>query len=89
MTSARPYRKKPLSHEIAISELQKYSGIQFDPEIVPILIGLDHDILDRRPEAPDELPTMLHAGEAPAAPPQAPEGGTVPSRPQLASDDVS
>jgi putative nucleotidyltransferase with HDIG domain len=87
MTSARPYRKTPLSHEIAISELQKYSGIQFDPEIVPILIGLDREILDRRPEAPDELPTMLHAGETPT--PQAPEGGTVPSRPQLASDDVS
>jgi hypothetical protein len=88
MTSARPYRKKPLSHEIAISELQKYSGIQFDPEIVPILIGLDHDILDRRPERPDELPTMLHAG-TPSAPAATTEGGTAPSRPRLASDDVS
>ena len=87
MTSARPYRKTPLSHEIAIGELQKYSGIQFDPEIVPILIGLDREILDRRPEAPDELQTMLHAG-TPSAP-AAPEGGTAPSRPQLASDDVS
>jgi putative nucleotidyltransferase with HDIG domain len=87
MTSARPYRKTPLSHEIAIGELQKYSGIQFDPEIVPILIGLDREILDRRPEAPDELPTMLHAG-TPSAP-AAHEGGTAPSRPALASDDVS
>jgi putative nucleotidyltransferase with HDIG domain len=87
MTSARPYRKTPLSHEIAIGELQKYSGIQFDPEIVPILIGLDREILDRKPEAPDELPTMLHAGTPSEAP--APEGGTAPSRPQLASDDVS
>jgi putative nucleotidyltransferase with HDIG domain len=87
MTSARPYRKTPLSHEIAIGELQKYSGIQFDPEIVPILIGLDREILDRRPERPDELPTMLHSG-TPSAP-DAPEGGTAPSRPALASDDVS
>ncbi len=87
MTSARPYRKTPLSHEIAIGELEKYSGIQFDPEIVPILIGLDREILDRRPERPDELPTMLHSG-TPSAP-EAPEGGTPPSRPILASDDVS
>jgi putative nucleotidyltransferase with HDIG domain len=86
MTSARPYRKTPLSHEIAIGELRKYSGIQFDPEIVPILIGLDREILDRRPESPDELPTMLHAGEGKATPA---DGGNQPSRPALASDDVS
>ena len=60
MTSARPYRKTPLTHEQAVGELEKYSGIQFDPEIVPILIGLERDILDRPPERPDELPTMLH-----------------------------
>jgi putative nucleotidyltransferase with HDIG domain len=88
MTSARPYRKTPLSHEIAISELRKYSGIQFDPQIVPILIGLPHEILDRRPEGPDELPTMLHAG-TPSSRPESPREGTPPSRPQLASDDVS
>ena len=97
MTSARPYRKQPLSHEIAIGELTKYSGIQFDPEIVPVLIGLDREILDRRPERPDELPTMLHAGTpqeqvvpvaAAVAEPPAEEGSS-PSRPLLASDDVS
>ena len=87
MTSARPYRKKALSHEIAIGELNKYSGIQFDPEIVPILIGLDREILDRRPERPDELPTMLHAGR-PQEPDSA-EGGVPASRPLIASDDVS
>ncbi|MEX1072774.1 MAG: HD-GYP domain-containing protein [Chloroflexota bacterium] len=107
MTSARPYRKQALSHEIAIGELRKYSGIQFDPEIVPILIGLDREILDRRPEGPDELPTMLHSGtpQEPPAPPASdateastaatavadppPEEGSPPSRPLLASDDVS
>jgi putative nucleotidyltransferase with HDIG domain len=34
MTAARPYRMNPLSEEIALSELRKYSGIQFDPEVV-------------------------------------------------------
>jgi putative nucleotidyltransferase with HDIG domain len=87
MTSPRPYRKTPLSHEVAIGELRKYSGIQFDPEIVPILIGLDHDILDREPQRLDELPTMLHAGTP--REPDTTEGGTPPSRPALASDDVS
>jgi putative nucleotidyltransferase with HDIG domain len=88
MTSPRPYRKTPLSHEIAIGELKKYSGIQFDPEIVPILVGLDRETLDRRPERPDELPTMLHAGR-PQEPDSAAEGGSPPSRPMVASDDVS
>ena len=60
MTSARPYRKTPLTHEQAIGELRKYSGIQFDPELVPVLIGLPREILDRQPESDDELPTMLH-----------------------------
>jgi putative nucleotidyltransferase with HDIG domain len=60
MTSARPYRKIPLTHEQAVGELRKYSGIQFDPEIVPILIGLDRETLDRQPDSDDDLPTMLH-----------------------------
>jgi putative nucleotidyltransferase with HDIG domain len=60
MTSARPYRKTPLTHEQAIGELRKFSGIQFDPELVPVLIGLPREILDRHPDSDDELPTMLH-----------------------------
>jgi putative nucleotidyltransferase with HDIG domain len=69
MTSARPYRKVALTHEQAIGELQKYSGIQFDPEIVPVLIGLDRETLDRKPEGPEVLPTMLNrpSGQAPPA----------------------
>jgi hypothetical protein len=86
-------------------------GIQFDPDIVPVLVGLDRDILDRPPDNPDELPTMLHTvdprdhsgnaagspAEKPAmtdaaaatevTPPDQEEGP--PSRPLLASDDVS
>ena len=34
MTSARPYRMRPLSREQAIAELRKYTGVQFDPVIV-------------------------------------------------------
>jgi putative nucleotidyltransferase with HDIG domain len=107
MTSSRPYRKTPLSHEIAVGELQKFSGIQFDPEIVPILVNLDREILDRPPDRPDELPTMLHAPDprdreqspeadehaaaatAVTEPPAGTQEGTAPSRPMLASDDVS
>ncbi|MFO7735119.1 MAG: response regulator [bacterium] len=37
MTSDRPYRKA-LSHEIAFKEIEKCSGTQFDPEIVPFFI---------------------------------------------------
>jgi HD-GYP domain-containing protein (c-di-GMP phosphodiesterase class II) len=115
MTSARPYRLTPLTHEQAVAELEKFTGIQFDPEIVPILVGLDREILDRPPDREDELPTMLHQGDprdepsrgaeasggsdtpsgseraaSEASPPGKPQllGGT-PSRPTLASDDVS
>jgi putative nucleotidyltransferase with HDIG domain len=107
MTSSRPYRKVALSHEVAVAELEKFSGIQFDPDIVPVLVGLDREILDRPPDRPDELPTMLHApdprdqspsieadDQAAAAtavtpPPKGTQEGTAPSRPLLASDDVS
>jgi len=61
MTSSRPYRLTPLTHEQAVGELEKFTGIQFDPEIVPVLVGLDRDILDRPPDRPDYLPTMLRA----------------------------
>lgn len=37
MTSDRPYRKA-LSHQIAIKEIEKCGGTQFDPEIVPFFI---------------------------------------------------
>jgi putative nucleotidyltransferase with HDIG domain len=92
MTSPRPYRKTALTHEVAIGELRKYSGIQFDPEIVPILIGLDRETLDRKPDRPDELPSMLHSA-APRADPKTAAAvaneETPPSRPLLPSDDAS
>jgi putative nucleotidyltransferase with HDIG domain len=69
MTSSRPYRLTPLTHEQAVGELEKFTGIQFDPEIVPVLVGLDRDILDRPPDKLDELPTMLHADDPRDRPP--------------------
>ena len=46
MTAARPYRMTPLSEEQALEELRKYSGIQFDPEVVAAFERL----ITRRPE---------------------------------------
>jgi putative nucleotidyltransferase with HDIG domain len=104
MTSSRPYRKTPLTHEQAVGELEKYSGIQFDPTIVPVLVNLPREILDRPPDREDELPTMLHAPD-PRDRPREDAGSdtdvaaataaepsppeTRQSRPMLASDDVS
>jgi hypothetical protein len=34
MTAARPYRMTPFTAEQALGELRKYSGIQFDPQMV-------------------------------------------------------
>lgn len=39
MTSNRPYRK-PLTHLAACQEMQKHSGIQFDPEIVKFALPI-------------------------------------------------
>jgi putative nucleotidyltransferase with HDIG domain len=101
MTSSRPYRKQALSHEQAVAELEKYAGIQFDPDIVPILVNLDREILDRPPDRPDELPTMLHVPDPrdKPRPEEEPQTGdpraamrgeaTPKARPLLASDDVS
>jgi putative nucleotidyltransferase with HDIG domain len=95
MTSSRPYRLTPLTHEQAIAELVKYRGLQFDPEIVPVLVGLDRSILDRPPERPDELPTMLHQDDLVAAAAPGPtviatgtDEGSKTSRPALASEDA-
>ena len=60
MTSSRPYRKIPLTHDEAIAELRKFSGIQFDPKVVPVLIGLDRETLDPVPMTPHELVTLRH-----------------------------
>jgi putative nucleotidyltransferase with HDIG domain len=88
MTSSRPYRKTPLTHEQAVDQLEKFSGIQFDPDIVPVLVNLDRGILDRPPDRPDELPTMLHRDDPPDEQAAA-AASAAKARPALASDDVS
>ncbi len=40
MTSVRPYRKDPLSHEAAATELVRNMGTQFDPDLVELFIAL-------------------------------------------------
>ena len=44
MTTNRSYRSG-MTHEAAISELKKYSGIQFDPEIVAAFVKLPQEVL--------------------------------------------
>ena len=92
MTSSRPYRKTPLTHEQAVDQLEKFSGIQFDPDLVPILVNLPRSVLDRQPESPEEAPTTLHPDEADAAQSERTSdgpSGRVQARPALASEDVS
>jgi putative nucleotidyltransferase with HDIG domain len=38
MTAARPYRMTPLSAEVALGELRRYSGVQFDPKVVDAFV---------------------------------------------------
>ena len=70
MTSSRPVPQDRAVHEIAIGELEKFSGIQFDPDIVPILVGLDRETLDRPPERSGRA-----ADHAPRAGSPRPTGG--------------
>jgi HD-GYP domain-containing protein (c-di-GMP phosphodiesterase class II) len=56
MTAARPYRMTPLTEQQALGELDKFSGIQFDPEVVAAF----KRILARRPEwAAPNIPKHL------------------------------
>lgn len=47
MTSSRPYRDR-LEHEIAIAELKKQAGVQFDPKIVDVACEILNDEKRRR-----------------------------------------
>jgi HD-GYP domain-containing protein (c-di-GMP phosphodiesterase class II) len=50
MSSDRPYRKA-LSRETAVSELRRYAGIQFDPDVVvEFLAILELGVCDSNPE---------------------------------------
>ncbi len=87
MTSSRPYRLTALTHEQAVAELVKFTGLQFDPEIVPVLVGLDRSVLDYRPGL-DEIPSMFRDDDV-TVPDESPTPeGSAPTRPALASDDA-
>jgi putative nucleotidyltransferase with HDIG domain len=71
MTAARPYRMTPLSERQAMDELRKFSGIQFDPEVVEAFERL----IARKPEwAKPNIPESMaqrripRLGEAEALP---------------------
>ncbi|MFA6216303.1 MAG: HD domain-containing phosphohydrolase [Candidatus Omnitrophota bacterium] len=40
MTSARSYRRDPLSKEAAVVEINKHSGTQFDPKVVDVFLQI-------------------------------------------------
>jgi diguanylate cyclase (GGDEF)-like protein/putative nucleotidyltransferase with HDIG domain len=56
MTSDRPYRKAP-GEEVAVAELHKHAGGQFDPQVVAALCR----VLDRREQAADAEPALAAA----------------------------
>jgi hypothetical protein len=76
MTSARPYRMRPLSREQAIAELRKYAGVQFDPVIVDAFL---HTMWAKgaadagRPTEVRPVPLLAQAA-AHMVPPPAPDG---------------
>jgi len=76
MTSARPYRMRPLSREQAIGELRKYAGVQFDPVIVDAFL---HTAWAKGPAdagRPTEIRPVPLLAQAAArmVPPPAPDG---------------
>lgn len=44
MTSARAYRKVPLTKDEAVEEVKKHSGTQFDPKVVDAFLKIIHKI---------------------------------------------
>src|SRR5450759_3336121 len=76
MTSARPYRMRPLSREQAIGELRKYAGVQFDPLIVDAFLhtAWAKDAAGAgRPTEVRPVPLLAQAA-ARMVPPPAPDG---------------
>jgi hypothetical protein len=76
MTSARPYRMRPLSREQAIAELRKYAGVQFDPVMVDAFVRTSwaKDVADAgRPTESRPVPLLAQAA-ARMIPPPAPGG---------------
>jgi len=71
MTAARPYRMTPLTHEQAMSELRKFAGIQFDPQMVDAFARTRYvaDVADagRPPMAAKPIPMLSQVAAMRAA----------------------
>ena len=63
MTAARPYRMTPLTAEQAISELRKFGGVQFDPQVVDAFMQTEwaRGVPDAGRDANVEIPLIGHA----------------------------
>ena len=57
MTSTRPYRKA-LPHEVAIQEIKRCAGMQFDPELAEIFVAHEDEIKAAK-ENPEEYYAKL------------------------------
>ena len=71
MTAARPYRMNPLTNEQALSELRKFAGIQFDPEVVDAFVRTHwaNDVRDAgRPAESRPIPLLGQHGGRSAQP---------------------
>ncbi len=55
MTSDRAYRKA-LPHEVAVAELERCAGAQFDPELVPVFLAKIEEFRKQEVEAGKEIP---------------------------------
>jgi hypothetical protein len=64
MTAARPYRMRPLTPAQAMEELIKYSGVQFDPEMVEAFAKTDWVAGLPDPGRPENPPVPLLAQAA-------------------------
>ena len=61
MTSNRSYREA-MSHQVAISEIERCSGTQFDPELAKIFVGICDEVeqLKKEPESSYEKYSYLY-----------------------------
>ena len=67
MTTARPYRPA-LTHDDALNELRRFSGIQFDPDVVQAFLSLHKAESDSRSCADGKTGNGLHLVAASNAP---------------------
>jgi len=67
MTSPRPYRPRPLTAEQALREIRKFTGVQFDPNVVEYFVRTHYvrGVADPgRPTQPVPIPLLAAAAAA-------------------------